>query len=235
METLTISLDGSSDIEVYNIAPLSDAELSKTYRFSISFLKGGNGTNWEETVGNLSITHRLLELATDEPRGGKESGSSKSIIIADPATRFKATPENNDAPKGNASFLANNEDIPNCKTYIVGDPENGAARNVCSKDKVLGDGKFVLVSSQPLSFDVSEQSLLNVNKYMHASQHRLTMFRPELSYVAGLNAIWECRLALSDLKLSYDWSDNAIDPVAAALIEKGISSWNALFYSATQL
>ena len=52
---------------------------------------------------------------------------------------------------------------------------------------------------------------------MRVKQHLLTDFRPELSYVAGLNAIWECHLALSKVNRSYD-------STAAALIEEGISS-----------
>ncbi|RMZ20817.1 hypothetical protein D0859_15178 [Hortaea werneckii] len=126
-------------------------------------------------------------------------------------------------------------DASNDKTYILWDPKKVAASNVRSKDKVLCDRKLVLISSQPLSLNVSKQSIPSRNKHMHTKQYRLTGFRPALSYVAGLNAIWECRLALKDLKLSYDWSDNAIDPIAAALIGAGISSWHALFYSATKL
>ncbi|RMY21143.1 hypothetical protein D0867_03512 [Hortaea werneckii] len=227
MDTLTISLDGSSDNEVYNIAPLSDAELAKTYRFSISFFNHRDPGH-RETVGNLSITHCIFELVTNGPSDGKESGSSESTITANSVTKCNATPENNDAPKRTGFALATNKSVPNSKTYIVGHPENEAAHNICSKGKLLGDRKLVVVSSQPLSFNASKQSLLHGNTYMHARQHRLTNFRPELSYVAGLNAIWECHLALSKRKRSYD-------STAAALIEVGISSWHALFYSATLL
>ncbi|KAI6822143.1 hypothetical protein KC340_g10094 [Hortaea werneckii] len=216
METLTISLDGSSDDEVYNIAALSDAELAKTYRFSIS-LFNHRDPGHRETVGNLSITHRIFELVTDGPSDGKESGSSEFTITANSVTKCNATPENNDAPKRTGFALATNKSVPNGKTYIVGHPEDEAAHNICSKGKLLGDRKLVLVSSQPLSFNVSEQPLLHENDYMRVKQHRLTDFRPELSYVDGVNAIWECHLALSKRKRSYD-------STAAALIEEGISS-----------
>ncbi|KAI6823044.1 hypothetical protein KC332_g8847 [Hortaea werneckii] len=138
----------------------------------------------------------------------------------------KATPEDKNAPKTTGFALATNKNVANGKTYIVGDPENGAARNTCSKHKVLGDRELALVSSQPLSFNDSEQSLFRENKHMHASQHILAVFRPELPYVDGLNATYECHLALSHRKRGYD-------STAAALIEEGISSWHALFYSAT--
>ncbi|KAI7155048.1 hypothetical protein KC349_g7243 [Hortaea werneckii] len=227
METLTISLDGSSDNEVYTIAPLSDAELAKTYKFAIS-LFNRRDPGHRETVGNLSITHRIFELVTDGPCDGKESGSSESTITTNSVTKCNATPENNDAPKRTGFALATNKSVPNGKTYIVQHPDNEAAHNICSKGKLLGDRKLVLVSSQPLSFNVSEQSLLHENEYMRVKQHLLTNFRPELSYVDGVNAIWECHLALSKRRGSYD-------STAAALIEEGISSWHALFYSATLL
>lgn len=238
METFSINLSGSSIHEVYNIVPLSDNELAKTYRFSISFRSECDGIRREETVSNLSITHRIFELATIGPSGRNESASGTSTITADPAAlpaSLKAPPKDDEEPQKTGFVLASNISASDDKTYILWDPENEIARNIRSKDKVLGDRKLVLISSQPLSLNVSKQSISSRNKHMHAKRYRLTGFRPELSYVAGLNAIWECRLALSNLKLSYDWSDNAIDPVAAALIEKGISSWNALFYSATQL
>ncbi|RMY84213.1 hypothetical protein D0861_07063 [Hortaea werneckii] len=228
METLTINLDGSSDIEVYNIALLSDAELAKTYTFSISFLNNDDSGYRVESIGSLSFTHRIFELAMNGFSDGKESGASESTIAANSVTMCEATPETKNAPKTTGFALATNKSIPNGKTYIVREPENGAARNTCSKNKVLGDRKLVLVSSQPLSFNDSEQPLLRGNNHMHASQHILAGFRPELPYVDGLNATYECHLALSNRHHGHD-------SIAAALIEEGISSWHALFYSATLL
>lgn len=122
----------------------------------------------------------------------------------------------------NGFVLASNISTSNGKTYILRDPENGAACNVRSKDRVLGDPNLVSISSQSLSFDVSKQHIAYGNEHMRVKQHQLASFRPELSYVDGLNAIWECHLALSKRKRS-------CDSIAAALIEEGVSLRHSSF------
>lgn len=170
METLTISLDGSSENGVYNIAPLSDAEFANTYTFSISFLNDCGSGYRAESIGSLSFTHRIFKLATNGPSDGKESGASESTITDNSVTMCKATPENDDAPKTTGFVLATNKSTPNGKTYIVEDPEYQAGRNIRSKDKVLGDGKLVLIGIPSRSPTGSSKQHIVYRKRVHACQ-----------------------------------------------------------------
>ncbi|RMY54020.1 hypothetical protein D0865_04950 [Hortaea werneckii] len=237
METLTISLDGSSDNEIYNIAPLLDAELAKTYRFSISFLIDCDGTCRVETVTNLSITHRIFELATDGPSGEEESGSSKYAITADSAaspTRCKPPPGNNYVPKSLPLVLASNTESSDGKAYILSDPDDEEAGNMCIQGTMLGrrDLVFVFASEE---LETQEDRVCHFassgKKHIYARQHRLTKFKPELPYGDGLNVTYECHRTLMSQRLTYDWPDGT-SPMFSALVRNGATPWHAHYYRA---
>ncbi|RMY83773.1 hypothetical protein D0862_11606 [Hortaea werneckii] len=120
------------------------------------------------------------------------------------------------------------------KTYILRDPDDEEAGIVCIEGTMLGRRDLVFVFA---SKELERQGngvchfASSGKKHIYAGQHRLTKFKPGLSYGDELNVTYECYRTLVSQRLPYDWLDG-IDPMFSALVRNGATPWHAHYYCA---